>query len=1117
MIPDSNSAFRFSDPRQARVHERLERLVGPGPAAFFRDACRLMENQPGLETVTHLVGHCLREVESALRDVLKPISNPKLGSPDEGHKTEIRAALIALEIPETADVAKAWLKLPGRSNEYALHKRVHRDSLEAPRRLDPDFRSFWEAMVGILDLVLDRLEARSVEVYQLLDRLLKIEAPSKQDMEKLRQQVPNNRFTYGYFFQRLASPGWLQPLAENGFFTDPPEPFVDAEKGTKFPWWPQSGYLARMAQLDPATVRGIIQRISDTRNITVNDDFLDAAIAMPHAVSVQLVPKVLMWIDSGLRLPKKVGPLFRKLSEGGELDAALRLAAKLLAIRPDPRAAESQDETIRAFLRPRTLLDTWDLKQVLFEDVPALVRASEQRALELLCDLLAEAVRLSQPNRGEPEWEDYSYSTKPALDPECLNDDELDDVLIAAVRDASIQIVASGRATLREIVECLEKRKWRIFRRLALYVLREHPQMDPALVAERLTDPQWIRDHTQKREYKLLAEQCFPILTSAEQEKLLAAIDKGLDRTVFRQELQQEEVDRYSKQWQLDQLAPVKAHLSHEWFRRFDALVAEVGSPDNYKEIPQMQAGFFEPTSPITEADLGQMNVPELKEYLRSWRPTDGIFNPSMEGLGGKLSKVVAADPKRFAQEAPLFCGLDPTYIRHVLRPFAEAVKQGEVIDWGPVLELCQWVADQPKTIPGRQARHFESDPDWGYARRAICDLLSAGFQKDSIPPELRMGTWHIPERLVEDTDPTPEEEAGHPEPSWASDLLVRSGIRGEAFCAIMQYALWLRRHTATVKGAVAPVNFEDMPEVRTVLERHLDIQHDPSPNVRAQYGRWLPWLYNLAPQWTERQLRAIFPREQGLEAFRKAAWLGYVSFKPYGPVFQVLRHEYEHAIESISRDGEDNRADRDEHLASHLVVMYCRGLIDLKENGNLLERFYQRAPGKLRGFVLDHVGRSLKETEGPADEKIMERLKTLWENRLSEAQSRGLSQDVIDELSWFGTWFVCERFSDEWCLDQLRASLRVVGTAQPVHSVVERLAKMSQAKPVEAVECLAAIAEHARDDWWIFGWRDHARDILSDALASQDAIAAKAAVELINRLAARGYHEFRSLLGPPS
>src|SRR5258708_24432552 len=69
----NESAFQFKDETEKCIYERLF-LVGVGSAAFFRDACRILTIDPPLATTTHLVRHCLREIESALRAVLRPVT-----------------------------------------------------------------------------------------------------------------------------------------------------------------------------------------------------------------------------------------------------------------------------------------------------------------------------------------------------------------------------------------------------------------------------------------------------------------------------------------------------------------------------------------------------------------------------------------------------------------------------------------------------------------------------------------------------------------------------------------------------------------------------------------------------------------------------------------------------------------------------------------------------------------------------------------------------------------------------------------------------------------------------------------------------------------------------------
>lgn len=128
---ERDELFRFSDPRQERIHKRLS-IVGSGPAEFFYDACRLMATQPQFKSTTHLVSHLIREVESSVRAVLEPLrSDFENGgkSKEDSHKAEIKAILKSLGIPESDPIAELWLSFAGQSNERALHRRAHRDNL----------------------------------------------------------------------------------------------------------------------------------------------------------------------------------------------------------------------------------------------------------------------------------------------------------------------------------------------------------------------------------------------------------------------------------------------------------------------------------------------------------------------------------------------------------------------------------------------------------------------------------------------------------------------------------------------------------------------------------------------------------------------------------------------------------------------------------------------------------------------------------------------------------------------------------------------------------------------------------------------------------------------------
>ena len=77
------------------------------------------------------------------------------------------------------------------------------------------------------------------------------------------------------------------------------------------------------------------------------------------------------------------------------------------------------------------------------------------------------------------------------------------------------------------------------------------------------------------------------------------------------------------------------------------------------------------------------------------------------------------------------FRRLDPTYVRSFFGAVASALKAERTFAWQPVLELAAWVTAQPREIPGRKGGgHFVADPDWGWSRDAIIDLLTSGFDE---------------------------------------------------------------------------------------------------------------------------------------------------------------------------------------------------------------------------------------------------------------------------------------------------------------------------------------------------------------------------------------------------
>jgi hypothetical protein len=113
--------------------------------------------------------------------------------------------------------------------------------------------------------------------------------------------------------------------------------------------------------------------------------------------------------------------------------------------------------------------------------------------------------------------------------------------------------------------------------------------------------------------------------------------------------------------------------------------------------------------------------------------------------------------------------------------------------------------------------------------------------------------------------------------------------------------------------------------------------------------------------------------------------------------VFDLLRDHYALAIERLGTPRGDRRvlADPDERLAEHLMAFHWGKKLDLRDP--LLERFWKKASDEVRADAIEFIGRSLKNTEGKIEPKIL-----MATNPKLPLSAGGLSQR---NLTTIGPW----------------------------------------------------------------------------------------------------------------
>jgi len=312
------------------------------------------------------------------------------------------------------------------------------------------------------------------------------------------------------------------------------------------------------------------------------------------------------------------------------------------------------------------------------------------------------------------------------------------------------------------------------------------------------------------------------------------------------------------------------------------------------------------------------------------------------------------------------------------------------------------------------------------------------------------------------------------------------------------------------------PITFDSMPEVRAVLEGHLDVEREPTLTIRSVYGRRLTSLADLDWDWLRANVSRILPEgPEDPERFA-AAWESFVCFNPPNTtLLPVLMPAYRRAVSHIGQPGGMmHRPELPEDcLAEHLMVYYWLGSLEFGSADGLLDAFYASAPDKLRGHAMWFVGTSVSHWDEGAPSQIYDRLRRLVERRLETARQAANPADFVHELANFGWWFASEKFEERWSLGTLLAVLQLTRKAEGEMDVVKLLAGRCARYPVECVTCLRLMIEGDRDRWLLLGVENDAMALLRQAMESNNPAAVLGARRLAEELIARGHFGFRVLL----
>ena len=556
---------------------------------------------------------------------------------------------------------------------------------------------------------------------------------------------------------------------------------------------------------------------------------------------------------------------------------------------------------------------------------------------------------------------------------------------------------------------------------------------------------------------------------------------------------------------QLRYLSAIKDDIPPKWKKIWNKLVAKYGEPE-HPDFHFYTESFVGSTSPLTSDEMKKMSSKEIIDYLKNWNPPKGIFKPSREGLGRVLREVVSERPSEFVKVCEDFKDLPTVYIYYLLDGFREAVKKEYKIEWKPIIQFCK---DVLLSLP-EESYTIEEDGYYNLksVKGAIADLLEEGLKSKNLSPpyELKDTIWKIIVTLLQDDEPSLEYEEKYGGDNMDPVTLSLNTVRGKAMHTLIQYALWCARCLNLSESKDKMV-----PEVKKKLEEMLNPDIEPTLTVRAVYGLYLPALIYLNRNWTKNNLQKIFPRGGKYRELWRSAWEIYILHsKFYDDVYQILRSEYENAINKLQSPKISVKAKH--RLSEHIVIAYLRGLEDLEEE-SLIKQFFEKAEPKVRGHAIWFCGQVLRESANKKlSEKIIERLKDLYEWRLEVAKGN----DAIEELKWFGLWFINNQnqINKSWMISRLNETLEVTnGVIEFASEIVERLEDYLGEYCLEVLKILNLLVKADNQDWFLISSKETIKKLLIHTTETCSVEEIKDSInETISNLVRKGYHEFSNL-----
>ena len=928
------------------------------------------------------------------------------------------------------------------------------------------------------------------EKKNIIIMLKELENPNNDNLNILIEVIKNDLKIIRDFYEDNDNEKWLPLLKEAGEFDSVPQAERDVDGGVRNRAWPQSRYLVNIADKVPEDVFEII-RDFDTDNIFVMRDCLQALGKMPGEAAVrgmELVRRLLSkdiyreWHFGG----EEAAKLMVRWAEEGYLDQAFEVAVELLAVKI------KEDKHFRSWHTLEGRYQEYEYQELVFTYFRRLWELEGQglRAGGMLVGRLDGLIEKERERKkkepippamqekykeifgeGEVEEEEeldptvHSYIMMPSLEKLLEgNIRDIADVIVAAIGKIGRHIIEHDGEQSKELIDLLQGKKWMIFKRIELHLLRFVPVEDywngyiSKVIGENMDNIYELKD-----EYETLLHEKWEAIGESGRNKYLEWVKnikihneenyKNWIQEVNKRAATHQEIEAHKNYLRSQALYCIRdKDKVKDLFQTY--LEASGSSEEDIKPKPRFESGWVAmPTtpekSPLKPDEMRKMGPTEVIEQVKKCDETipDGVaerlWDRDEKGALANAFKqdVIERAGEYLEVESDLILGMKSPYVSSFFEGIDNALnmKKLENPDWGKILEIAKYFVDE-KGMEG----------EYRSASQVLPRILERGFkmESDKMPAteEILDAVWEILTGLLRYEE---EEDISDDEDPLTGCI---NCVQGVALENTVRFGLFVKNENAELFASRYASQF------RATLQRVLE--HVDKVKIRRVFGVFFSTLCWMDQAWVKENLDRIFPEED--DRTWDAVWGSYVYWgRVTKQSYDAARNKYAFAM---GRIGEEKRFDRgkeaDKKLVDHLMTAYWHGWEGVE---SLLDELERKADDELRAGASRFLATGFKELRkyerDEWREGIEKRLLSYWGRRYAAMAQN--PEEHQAEGQEFARWIEDSPFDRDTAFDIAAKAVKLTGgKVRRLSDFVNGVCELAEGREFKALKLIRNVME---------------------------------------------------------